>query len=425
MNRYDSIVVGAGHNGLACAAYLARNGKSVLVIEAAARPGGLAANREFHPGFSAAPAHAAGHFAATVIEDLDLESHGLQTTGATAPLTGLDANGEHIRISGNDIGGADQVDTVAFGRYTELMQTCADALAPFWTRAMPRIGSRAAGDLATFAKLGLKLRGLGRDNMREFMRIASLPARDLMDEFFGNELLKAMLSWDGLIGSRMAPRSPNSAVLAMLYRRSGTPVNMTTLVPALVASAEAAGATIRCGTTVDRILINGDKDGLTATGVQLADGTRVEAGAVVSAADPQTTFLNLVGAEYFDIGFANRIGRLRCNGLVAKLHLALDGLPEFTGVEQPDGRLLIAPDMDAIEFAFDDAKYGACSAQPVMEIVAEMPETKIDPPTSCTYRAASREAGAMRHAMRFASAPSTRLLFMPHASASKSCMPNC
>lgn len=368
MHQYDSIIVGAGHNGLVCAAYLARAGRSVLVLEAADEPGGLAAIREFHPGFSAAPAHSAGHFAAPVIKDLRLEDHGLQRLSTAAALTGLAADGQHIRIEGDHISGADQADFLAFGRYSELMRTFADALAPFWTMTMPRISSRAIGDLTTFARLGLKLRGMGRDNMREFMRIAALPARDLMDEFFENEMLKAMLSWDGLIGSRMAPRSPNSAVLAMLYRRSGTPVNVATLVPSLVASAEASGATIRCGTKVDRILIAGDKNGLTANGVELDDGTTIAARSVISAADPQATFLRLVGAEHLEIGFTNRIGRLRCNGLVAKLHLALDGLPEFTGVERPDGRLLIAPDMDAIEFAFDDAKYGACSAQPVLEV---------------------------------------------------------
>ena len=367
MDRYDSIVIGAGHNGLVCAAYLARAGKRVLVLEAGDAPGGLAAKREFNPGFFAAPAHAAGHFAENVIADLALESHGLVKLSQPLQLTGLAENGEHIVVSGKDLSGVGQNDYEAYGRYSRLMSQCSDALAPFWTRKIPRIGSRQIADLATFAKLGLKLRGLGREDMREFLRIASLPARDLMDEFFESALLKAMLSWDGLIGSRMAPRSPNSAVLAMLYRRAGVPVEIGTLVPSLAASAEAAGATIRYGAHVDRILIDGDRKGLTATGVRLNDGTRVEAKTIISAADPQTTFLRLIGVEHLEIEFANRIGRLRCDGLVAKLHVALDALPSFNDLGNPEGRLLIAPDMDAIEFAFDDAKYGECSGQLVME----------------------------------------------------------
>lgn len=381
MDRYDSIIIGAGHNGLVCAAYLARAGRRVLVLEAGDTPGGLAANREFHTGFFAAPAHAAGHFAQSIIADLELESHGLVKLSQPLPLTGLAENGEHIILSGDGLSGVGQSDLEAYDRYSRLMSQCADALAPFWTRKIPRIGSRQIADLATFAKLGLKLRGLGRPDMREFLRIAPLPARDLMDEFFENGLLKAMLSWDGLIGSRMAPRSPNSAVLAMLYRRAGVPVGIGSLVPSLVASAEAAGATIRYGAHVDRILIDGDKTGLTATGVQLHDGTKIEAETIISAADPQATFLRLVGVEHLEIEFANRIGRLRCDGLVAKLHLALDGLPSINKLDKPEGRLLVAPDMDAIEFAFDDAKYGACPEQPVMEVhIPSLNDESLAPP---------------------------------------------
>jgi phytoene dehydrogenase-like protein len=205
--------------------------------------------------------------------------------------------------------------------------------------------------------------------MREFMRVAALPARDLVDEYFDNEILKAMLCWDGLIGSRMAPRSPNNAVLPMLYRLSGDircePGN---LIEALHGSATAFGAEIQTGSPVERILVRGDGGGLTAYGVQLTGGRQIEAERVISSADPQTTFFRLLGVRHLEIGFTQRIRRLRCDGLVAKLHLGLSGLPEFIGLESPAGRLLIAPDMDTIEFAFDDAKYGQCAAHPVMEI---------------------------------------------------------
>ena len=242
---------------------------------------------------------------------------------------------------------------------------------------MPRIGSMDRSDMLTFGRMGLNIRMLGKHDMREFLRIASLPARDLMDEFFDNDILKATLSWDGLIGSKLAPRSPNSAVLAMLYRMAGEtrgghiiPAGgIDSLVTALCMSATNSGVEIRSATAVDRILIDGSADGLKASGVQLADGEKIEADHIISATDPQRTFLDLVGVEYFDIGFTNRIRRLRCDGYVAKLHLALNGLPEFDGLEQPDGRMIIAPDLDAIEFAYDDAKYGECSTEPVMEIV--------------------------------------------------------
>ncbi len=117
------------------------------------------------------------------------------------------------------------------------------------------------------------------------------------------------------------------------------------------------------------MLIDGSADGLIAKGIQLADGEKIEADHIISATDPQRTFIDMVGVEHLDIGFTNRIRRLRCDGYVAKLHLALNELPEFDGLQQADGRMIIAPDMDAIEFAFDDAKYGELPTNPVMEVV--------------------------------------------------------
>lgn len=370
LDHYDSIIIGAGHNGLVCAAYVARGGQKVLVLEAAERPGGLAACREFHPGFRAPVAHAFSHFPRTISKDLALESHGLQPAGEPPPTVGLSADANHVFLDGNEARGAGQADRDAFRAFRGLMQRFAGALAPSWLNTMPRARPTGFADLLTFARIGLRLRMLGRADLREFLRIAALPARDLMDEHFENETLKAMLCWDGLIGSKMAPRSPNHAVLPMLYRMSGgLHGDPGSLVAALRASATASGAEIRTGTPVERILVRADQDGLAAHGVQLENGERIEADRVVSSADPQTTFLRLVGAPNLEIEFTNRIRRLRCEGYVAKLHLALSGLPGFTGLDMPRGRLIIAPKMDVIEFAFDDAKYGECSRQPVMEIV--------------------------------------------------------
>jgi len=163
----------------------------------------------------------------------------------------------------------------------------------------------------------------------------------------------------------------------MLYRRAGEnhgghailKGGAGGLINALGAAARSLGAEIRTAAKVGRILIDGSADGLIANGVQMVDGDRIEADRVVSGADPKTTFLDLVGVENLDIGFSNRIRRLRCDGYVAKLHLALNSLPEFDGLQEPNGRMIIAPNMDAIEFAYDDSKYGECSSQPVIEFV--------------------------------------------------------
>ena len=365
--QYDTIVIGAGHNGLICATYLAQKGQRVLVLEANDVVGGLAAKHEFHPGFSASVAHTVSHFPKKIARDLNLEAHGLELNDASLPMIGLAADGDHVVLNGEQSLGISDSDATAYQEYLQIMHRFADALNPFWLKTIPRIGVNSISDGMTFAHIGLNLRRLGKKDMREFLRVVSLPTRDLMDEYFENDILKAMLSWDGLIGSRQAPRSPNNSVLAMLYRMGGSRVSG--LIEALQLSAAAAGVEIRTASAVSRVDIQAGADGLAATGVHLASGDLIEAERIVSSADPQTTFLNLVGVENLEIGFTNRIRRLRCDGLVAKLHLALSDLPQFSGLESPAGRMIIAPEMDAIEFAFDDAKYGECSQQPVLEVV--------------------------------------------------------
>ena len=377
MKRYDSIIIGAGHNGLVCAAYLAKAGQTVLVLEASEVPGGLASTREFHPGFSASVAHTASHFSSKVLADLDLVTHGLSLKNAPLPLIGLGASGEHVQVRNGEVQGVNSQDAAQYRKYRAQLARFAKALAPFWMKTMPRIGNNSAGELLTFAQLGLKLRLLGKEDMQEFMRVATLPMRDLMDENFDSDLLKAALTWDGVAGARLAPRSPNNSVFALLYQlydeAAGKHVipaaGLAGLIDALVAAAQSAGAEVRCNSPVNRISIQGDESGLQATGVELANGELVEGGRVISSADPKRTFLQLVGAQNLEIEFSNRIKRLRCDGLVAKLHLALSDLPQFLGLDRPDGRMIVAPSMDSIEFAFDDAKYGECSELPVMECV--------------------------------------------------------
>lgn len=379
MERYDSIVVGAGHNGLTCAAYLAKAGQRVLVLEAAAAPGGLATSREFADGYRAPLAHSIGHFSKKVAADLSLAAHGYDGGAGRLPTIGLGR--DRVDLSEHAQAGVGDKDASRYRELIPRLARMADALAPFWQKTMPRIGNNSFSDILTFGHLGLNVRRLGKDDMREFLRVFSLPTRDLMDENFDNETLKAVLSWDGLIGSKMAPRSPNGAVLAMLYRLAGKrdfthalpPGGVASLVDALDKAARAAGAEVRCDAPVARIAVEGDGSGLRTTGVELASGETVAADRVISAVDPKNTFLRLVGVEHLEVEFANRIRRLRSDGLVAKLHLALDGLPQFTGdaenARAADGRIVIADDMEAIELAFDAAKYGELPAAPVMECV--------------------------------------------------------
>jgi phytoene dehydrogenase-like protein len=165
-------------------------------------------------------------------------------------------------------------------------------------------------------------------------------------------------------------------MLTLLYRMSGGQGGAHTipaggvesLVRALANAATAGGAELRLGAAVEKILVHGDENGQRVEGVRLEGGEQINASRVVSSTDPRRTFFHLLGARHLEIGFTNRINRLRCDGQVAKLHLALSGEPQFTGLDRADGRMIIAPGMDTMEFAWDDAKYGRLPEQPVMEI---------------------------------------------------------
>ena len=207
MNSYDIIIVGAGHNGLVCAAYLAKGGKRVLVLDAAAAPGGLAAEREFHPGFRVAAAHSVSHFSSQVAEDLDLAAHGY-SSGEPLPMISLGDDGRHVAFSLDVLEGAGAEDASRYQDYCHLMHRLSDALKPFWLKTMPPIGSSGLRNVLTMGHIGWNLRRLGKRDMRELLRIATLPVRDLLDEYFASPLVKAALCWDGLAARRWRRARP-------------------------------------------------------------------------------------------------------------------------------------------------------------------------------------------------------------------------
>ena len=374
-NRYDAVIVGGGHNGLACAGYLAKAGKSVLVLEAADQLGGLGATREFSPGFKASVAHTLPQLTNKLVNDLQLRKHGFELAAPALKTVALSPEGKHIIIGNGELRGAGQADTESYKTYQKLLKRFADTLDATWHKTPPVMADGGLRDLSTLGMFGFKLRSLGRDDMREFMRIIFLPAQDLMDEFFETPLLKAALSWDYNVGNNLAPRSPNNAVLNQLLRMSGDisgrgslPLpkgGVGSLIDALEKAAQSFGVEIRTGSPVANVTV----ENMQVTGVVLENGESIGAAHVISNADPKISFFKLLGTQHLDVEFSHRINRLRMNGLVSKVHLALNGEPEFTGLDKAEDRLLIAPTMRYIENAFDHTKYKSMGEDLAMEVI--------------------------------------------------------
>jgi phytoene dehydrogenase-like protein len=401
MMSFNCIIIGGGHNGLVAAALLAKSGRKVLVLEAAAEVGGAARTEEFAPGFrTSSLAHLLNRLHPDVVKELDLEQHGLRLMrDAFIPSVALVKEGAPLVLSGaygEMLAGASAIEQAAWRDLRAQLLRYAGVLKPFLSRRPPDVGGLSVTETAALGQMALALKRLGKEDMRDFLRVLLMNVTDLLDEQLQDDRLKGLLAFDAVLGSHLGPRSPTS-LLGLYYRLTGEIAGeaggqlvpfggMGTVVVAIKAAAEKAGVTLRTSAPVGRIIVENDR----ATGIVLETGEEIGAATIVSATDPATTFLDLVGSREIDTCFVRKVSNIRMKGDAAKLNLALDKPPAFTGVDTAghQGRLVIAPSPGHVERAFNPAKYGEFSPEPVMEItLPSLADPSLAPDGACVLSA--------------------------------------
>ena len=373
-----AIVIGAGHNGLVAAFYLAKAGVKPIVLEARDEIGGGAITSEIHPGFRCPTLTHEVLLQQRVVKDMDLGRHGLEllepparicSLSSAGPLV-LDANPQRTQ---ENIRSFSPRDAAAYPAFQAALAQAASVLASAFEYAPPRIDRPGASDLWNLLKTARAFRALGRRGGHRLLRWGPMPVADLMREWFDHELLRATVAAPALTGTMLGPRSAGSSLVLMMrdahrrlaggseLRAKGGPGAITR---ALSSAARAAGAELRASSPVSEIVVREN----VVRGV-VAGGQTLEADAVVSSADPKTTFLDLIEPSALTPDFAGKIQHYRAAGTVAKVNLALSALPAFgCPREALTGRILIANDLDYLERAFDHAKYGEFSAQPWLDL---------------------------------------------------------
>jgi phytoene dehydrogenase-like protein len=374
----DIVLIGGGHNGLVTAFYLAKAGYKPLVLERRNQVGGAAITEEFHPGFrSSVLAHSAA-LRPDIVRDMQLEKHGLNLITPDIEQTALSPDGRALVLHSDQQKAAQQIaklsqkDAERYPQFQKSVAKIAGVISHLLTLSPPDIESPNTGDLLSLLKVGRLARGLGRKDMFSLLRWAPMAIADLAAEFFETELLRATVAAQGIFGTFAGPWSAGTGLIYLLRATHGTPSlvqgGIGAVTQAMAAAAQKAGAEIRTGAEVIEISVKSNA----AQGVVLSTGEQILARAVISNADPKRTFLKLTDPSLLSPTFTKRLQNYRMNGTVAKVNLALSALPAFTAMngnsEALSGRIHIGPEIDYLERAFDESKYGNFSRAPYLEI---------------------------------------------------------
>jgi phytoene dehydrogenase-like protein len=373
MNTYDHIIIGAGHNGLVAAGYLARKGEKVLVLERRDIVGGQLVTESFGENFKADSLHAGGNLRPDIIKDLNLASFGLQSEVVRKPFLSLQADGKHLVLDPDPVKAAESIkhfsekDAANWVPFIQFMDKAATFMHNANSTIMPRLPTGFSfSEGKDLAKLGIGLRRLGGRDMMRIIRGMPMTADEFVDEWFESDAVKAAVASLGIHGFTLGVFGAGTGYTLMhnWANRGGlshvqVQGGIGKITEALASAVKSLGGEIRTNATVKKVTVKG----MRATGVVLSNGEEIAANNVISAADPKHTLLDLVGAMELPPEFVWNVQSIKMRGSVAKVHLLTDG---NHGI--PDGTVVLAPSIKYLEKAYDAAKYHRISEQPYLEV---------------------------------------------------------
>ena len=395
--KYDAIIIGGGHNGLTTAAYLARAGRKVLVLERRHVLGGAAVTEEVFPGFKfSVCSYVVSLLRPEIIRELNLASHGLEILPLDGTFTPMPDGNYLWRTNDHgqtrrEIARHSRLDAEAYDEYSQAMVEMGRFVKPIMGMTPPDPTRPGINGLRELMGLANRFRALPLRDRYNQLQLMTMSAVDFLDQWFETDVLKATMSASGIIGTFLGVRSPGTAYVLLhhymgeidgAFRSWGFSRGGTGAVSnAIAGAARAAGAEIRTETAVAKIIVaNG-----AATGVILENGDYLLADVIASSVDPRLTFERMTGVEHLPDDFVQDIQRYKYRGSSGKVNLALDALPNFTAMPGDGahlrGAISISPSVDYMERAYDDAKYGRFSRQPYMDIVIpSLTDPSVAPP---------------------------------------------
>lgn len=380
---YDAIVVGGGHNGLVNAAYLARGGLRTLLLERRTVVGGAAITEELRPGFSFTTfSYALSLFRPEIVHELDLVRHGYMPLLMPSTFCPME-NGDYLLLGQDhganllEIGRHSRRDADAYVRFDHDLGKVLQAFRPLLDSPAPNLFSDDPEETLALAALAARVRSLPKDVLHNALRLLTGSAADFLDDYFETDIIKAWMASSATVGTRVGPRSAGSGLVLLFLSLGEHDGVMGTwsfhkggnggLTQVLSRAAQALGAEVRLGAPVAAVTTAGGR----ATGVALEDGTEFHAPVVVSALDPRRTFTELVDPRELPGDLVDAIRRYRFGGVSSKVNFALSGLPEYPALSGRDdhfrGFVNVAPTVDYVERAFDEAKYGWYSSRPYLD----------------------------------------------------------